>query len=232
MNQIQHLRTLLEAYYSGCSTPEQAMEIAELFHQIRQLPDDLKADREIFLALAGTTPLPAATSESLDRLVASTIDACAGRTKRRRRMIIWISAISAAAAIALIVTIATSLTSDSRPSMPTDPIFSAAPAVTPEATKETSTEKKQSQLLVAQASDQTTVKTLKRPKKIAKAKTEPVAATNVRVVTDPEEAAYYAENAFRLLSENLSRSTILQRQTSATLGDMKSEISNALNILQ
>ena len=238
MKQIQKLRKLLDLYYDGRSTAEQNREISELFRKIPVLPEDLIADRDVFLSMSALYEQPHNTSELLDNVFDSTLETITATDSRRRhRHLLWAVSISAAAAIALIISIAYRYHIHSDSSTDSQPIFSETPArqTSPspiQAPTATPDRNSRPQLIAEAAASFHPRKRKRRTRSASRQVAERAVATNVRIVTDPEEAARYAEQAFRLLSDNLNLSTSVQKQTSTTISDIKSEISNALNTYQ
>lgn len=113
MTRTEHIHNLLDLYYRGESTPSQAEEITEFFRQTAdtEIPDDLLADRQLFLAIAGENDSAIAIPDGLEQRLTAHIDSLEQRTEttsthRVRRRAILIRRFAAVAASVAIMIIA------------------------------------------------------------------------------------------------------------------------------
>ncbi len=93
---ITQVRTLLNNFYDGTSTEEQEQALRDYFASTTDLPDDLRADADIFRAMSATHTVPADLEQRIIR-------ATTGR--RRFTLKLAASAIGIAASFALIIAI-------------------------------------------------------------------------------------------------------------------------------
>lgn len=112
MTRTEHIRNLLELYYRGESTSSQAEEITEFFRQTAdtEIPDDLLADRQLFLAIAEDNNSAIAIPDGLEERLSAHIDllerraetASTHRVRRRAILVRRFAAVAASVAIMII----------------------------------------------------------------------------------------------------------------------------------
>lgn len=106
-NDIDRIRFLLAKYYEADTSPEEEETLARLLATAESLPEDLEADRRLFLALDGCIDgikvpdaLPVSIMEAVDADIAER------RRGRRKNFVVRILSAVAAAAVVLILVLA------------------------------------------------------------------------------------------------------------------------------
>lgn len=96
---IEHIRTLLDLYYKGATTPAQEEELGRFFAAAGELPADMEPDRRMFLAMADAR-IPADLEESISKA----LDAKMSEGRRRPTTWVhrWVRMVSGVAAAGLI----------------------------------------------------------------------------------------------------------------------------------
>jgi len=97
---IDEIRRLVQLFYDGATTPAQEAELCEWFRRTgrSELPDDLQADAEMFVAMSLSADVPS-PPDDLAWMLSEHIDAS---VRRRRRSAVWWVSMAAAAAVAVI----------------------------------------------------------------------------------------------------------------------------------
>lgn len=112
MTRTEHIRNLLELYYRGESTSSQAEEITEFFRQTAdtEIPDDLLADRQLFLAIAGENDSAITIPDGLEERLAAHIGSLERRAENNisphhalRRIILVQRFAAIAASVAIMI---------------------------------------------------------------------------------------------------------------------------------
>ncbi len=221
MNQLQHLRQLLDDFYNGSATPQQVEEIGRLFAEMKHTPDDLEPDRRLFEALsshaADSTPVP----DGLDEFMSSAIDRAVTPRPRLRRLILRyvVCAASAAAMIAIAISLGLKFVHPGYPNV--EKPGSPRPVVTVASV----TRSEQSEEI-----PQTVTKADARPADVRPAAapaTKKESATGMRVISDPSEAEAYTAMALRTLSDKMKYVAEANKNVDTKL----TEISETINTI-
>lgn len=233
-NQINQLRQLLTDYYNGLSSPDQIKEINRLFAELPSVPADLQTDRLIFESEVRMADAHPAAPASLNKLIDSTIDSCAAKSRHQRsatsRIMAWSSYGSAAAVIAILLSIGIRL-SEVSPVTSTKPLPEPTPPeITKGNTKETIQTTDANPPTVEPFDNST-----KQSKLIADATTVTPPTPRVRkrssnhVVTDPHEAAQCVENALHLLESKMKASSRIHDNAISTLNKSNEKINEIIS---
>lgn len=208
---IKTIRLLLRQFYDGSISSADTERLTIMIVNEPELPSDLKADREFLSALRDASHRPIDIPTGLEARISAAIDA--SNTRRRQamqRIAIW--NIAAAIAVAVIAGIAL-FKSPAR--IPSDNLVYQPTNNLPIQT----TPVEQQRYPIAQTdTDPDTHTPIANPDTHAGIKTTTSQKSTMKIVTDPEEAAYYTKKAYTLLAENFSKADkacdIAERQLS------------------
>lgn len=214
---IKTIRLLLGQFYDGTISPADIERLTDMIVSEPELPSDLEADREFLSTLRDASHRPVDIPAGLEARISAVIDASDTRCRpAMRRIVIW--NIAAAIAVATIVGIAL-FKSPARISSE-EPTVAYRPAVSPPE-QTTSTEQHREPIDRTDSDAGTEPNThahMANTDTPKKAKTTTPEKSTMKIVTDPEEAAYYTEQAYTLLAENFSKADkacdIAERQLS------------------
>lgn len=228
MNTEQQLRTLLDAYYDGTSSPDDIATIQRLFDELTDIPSDLSADRDIFQIIADPDLDNVACPPRLETLIDEKVkELDSNRTPRA----LWINIASIAAAIAIIFTIGIIyLTSPKLDSPKTEGHIAAAetdtilsPVIAEEMLASSAAQPESTE---THASETNRVDPdNNHPVKI---QAKPASTSDIREVTDPAEAKEQTLLALNCLSDNLGKARKATRMTDETLLEINNKIQNIL----
>lgn len=250
----RHIGELLREYYDGIASREDIARLRELFASAASLPPDLEAERGIFLAIEGMKPLPEAeiaVPEGLEARLAEAIDSAVGqevtpadkRGFRKSLLFRFAMSVSAAAAVILIATFgwrainyatdgAEFRTSPADSEILADGNRSNAAGEDSAATVEMSVPAdagaKSLQTTVGNAVPRSAkrinitgqkrhIATASMPQKTRK-------RANIKVVTDPEEAALLMDQVMTLLQKNVYDARIAHDKAEIILESMDTGI--------
>ncbi len=208
---IKTIRLLLGQFYDGSISPADTERLTVMIINEPELPSDLEADREFLSALRDASHRPVDIPTGLEARISAAIDA--SNTRRRpamQRIAIW--NIAAAIAVAAIIGIAL-FKSPTR--IPSDNLAYQSASNLPTQT----TPVEQHRYPIAQTdTDTDTHAPITNADTHADIKTTTPEKSTMKIVTDPEEAAYYTQKAYTLLAENFSKADkacdIAERQLS------------------
>ncbi|MCF8346542.1 MAG: hypothetical protein K9G38_04960 [Bacteroidales bacterium] len=88
MDQLAHIRALLDRFYEGMTSREEEQELERYFSEENDVPAEWSADREMFLSMAGLQK-PADIPDGLDEKIMSRISAVQKNETRGRRIGIY-----------------------------------------------------------------------------------------------------------------------------------------------
>ncbi|MCM1292103.1 MAG: hypothetical protein NC111_00070 [Bacteroides sp.] len=233
MNEINQIRTLLDAFYSGTITLEQTHQLETLLLTASHLPADLETDKEVILSLASSRNADIDIPVELDSMVSSTLDRC---TSRPRWFVTlkW-AAIAAAIVVAITLTATFLLQNDPADIAPKDQLpdltagnIDKTPAVSAEATIATQTidEPQPSADETPSVHNQNSVPSLAKPSRTANRQ------SNFVVVTDPKEAERYTQLALNTLAQSMATADESHKKLRSTVDNIKSNIDNTLKQIQ
>ncbi len=209
MNDTPHIiriRKLLKGYYDGSLSPEERMELADLFSIQDHLPRELEMEKEIFTSIenVGEIKVPEYLSDKIDDAIR------AQRTLKRTLKWTALFYASAAAAVMLVFTMIWNAVSLPESSIDTNCGNSAVIAsyssdtlennkphmipVRPEMTDENKTD-----------TPETAIQSAKVKNRLAATSPQKRTPTrgNVRIVTDQEEADMIIDKVMGIISENM-----------------------------
>lgn len=180
---IKHIKSLLEKYYEGMTTPEEEKTLTEYFSSATDIPEELEADRKLFAVLGDTSGYADVPADLDARIMAAVDNTTGAKEKPTRRRFSWITVTGIAAAAAAIVVFLTVIPYPTDITMETDSVTLArtqTPANQPEETSEqvvTDTEKK--------AEEKEEHKTVIQPSQtMRRVKNQAVAQTAATTATD------------------------------------------------
>lgn len=107
MNDINQIRTLLDRWYGGVSSPGDERMLTDFFASAGELPPDLEADRALFAAMSeAAADLPEIPAE-LDARITATVETEMARERHvakpvRWRRILWAASGAAACLLAVV----------------------------------------------------------------------------------------------------------------------------------
>lgn len=251
---IRNIGELLREYYDGSASREDIARLRELFASAVSLPPDLEAERGIFLAIEGMKPLPEseiAVPEGLEARLAAAIDDAAGQASappakrdfRKSLLFRFAMSVSAAAAVILIATFgwrAINYATDGAEfrTSPAESEILADGNVTNSAGEDSSATVGMSVPLADSAESLGTTAanaTHQSAKRINIAANKKHVATasmpqktrkraNIKVVTDPEEAALLMDQVMTLLQKNVYDARIAHDKAEIILESMDAGI--------
>lgn len=208
---IKTIRLLLGQFYDGSISPADTERLTVMIINEPELPSDLEADREFLSALRDASHLPVDIPTGLEARISAAIDA--SNTRRRpamQRIAIW--NIAAAIAVAAIIGIAL-FKSPTR--IPSDNLAYQSASNLP---TQTTPVEQHRYPIVRTDTDTDTHAPITNVDTHAGIKTTTPEKSTMKIVTDPEEAAYYTQKAYTLLAENFSKADkacdIAERQLS------------------
>ncbi len=208
---IKTIRLLLGQFYDGSISPADTERLTVMIINEPELPSDLEADREFLSALRDASHLPVDIPTGLEARISAAIDA--SNTRRRpamQRIAIW--NIAAAIAVAAIIGIAL-FKSPTR--IPSDNLAYQSASNPP---TQTTPVEQHRYPTVRTDTDTDTHAPITNVDTHAGIKTTTPEKSTMKIVTDPEEAAYYTQKAYTLLAENFSKADkacdIAERQLS------------------
>ncbi len=250
----RHIGELLRKYYDGSASREDIARLRELFASAASLPPDLEAGKGIFLAIEGMRPLPEAeiaVPEGLEARLAAAIDSAVGqevtpaekRGFRKSLLFRFAMSVSAAAAVILIATFgwrainyatdgAEFRTSPAESEILADgnrsnaagedsaaTVGMSVPAAGSAQSLETTAANTapQSAKRINIAGNKRHVATASMPQKTRK-------RANIKVVTDPEEAALLMDQVMTLLQKNVYDARIAHDKAEIILESMDNNI--------
>lgn len=219
MNDIERIRHLLSKYYDGMTTRGEELELTALLTGTPDLPSELLAEREIFLAMYA----PDDTAiEIPDNLTTRVDEAMASNRKRKLHRII-IQTISSAAAVLLLFSAGLWVT-QSTPSIPEItpmPDFAAIQPAEQVLTKQTDT---------TPAAEVTSDKIPTKKQKSAKRRKSPATPreSNVIIVTDPEAAELYAECTLNILAANFDHADMACANADEAIYELNNTLTDIL----
>lgn len=192
---INHIKSLLEKYYEGMTTPEEEKTLTEYFSSATDIPEELEADRKLFAVLGDTSSYADLPADLDARIMAAVDNTTGAKEKPTRRRFSWITVTGIAAAAAAIVVFLTMIPYPTDITMETDSVTLArtqTPDTSGNQPEETSepvvtdtekkTEKKEEHKTVIQPS-----RTMRRVKNQAVAQTSATTATDsVSMLSDEE----------------------------------------------
>lgn len=217
MNTIDRLRKLLDSFYEGCDSVEVISEIRDIFDSVQDLPDDLAADKEVFESMSNPRLDDTRVPRDVAKLVSATIDGLVGNdSKKKTARILWLKVSGIAAAVILILALGVHFMHRGDLELPDSDILV------------TSTDTLHADETVV-IEEETSVENIPVQEKTLAEIAEPshnkIAAeiksqTDIKIVTDPEEAEEYVLMAMNMLSKNIDRA-----------GQAAEEPSNAINMM-
>lgn len=226
MNQLQHLRQLLDDFYRGSATPQQVEEIGRLFAEMEHTPDDLESDRRLFEALSSSAADTAPVPDSLDEFVSSAIDRAVTPRRRFRHPILRyaICGVSAAAMIAIVISLGLKFVhpNDLNVEIPGNPPHdkTVASAKLPKQSDDIPQ-------VVEKAPDRpAAVQPGPAPTRRPSAKKEN--ATGMHVISDPSEAEAYTAMALHTLSDKMKYVAEAHKNVDTKLTEISETINNIL----
>lgn len=224
MTDTYKIRILLGRYYSGCSSPDDERLLGDFFATASGLPDDLEADRALFVAMRQAADEQSEIPDRLDARIADALEAEMARDRRAarttfRRRLLW--SLSGAAACLLAVFAAYTFVPGQTERVPAGavavnvtPVAPAAP-LAPAATASADTIAN-----TAPAPADGTPGKSRRPHKARKTRradkadgmdrtreAEMLVAANYRVVEDEREADAIISSIFGRMESNLAQET-------------------------
>lgn len=240
MNAADQLRELINAYYEGISTPADIETIRRLFDHLRELPEDLAADKEIFEALAAESLDSAPCPPQLETMMDETISRLAATKPAgtQRPQLLWIKIASIAAAVALILGISFTVIHNNRldisPTTHTDLLSHNNQQQNKHSDAMTETVRTDADSTIVcdirqehKLADSSTKQPAKRPATVKPIKPT-VKKSDIKVITDPAEAEKHTLLAFNCLSKGLNSAREATRQTDKTITDINQKLKTIL----
>lgn len=203
---ITRIRTLLNSYYDGSISPQERKELSDMLIAANSLPEDIETEKEIYLSIEN--PEEIHVPEYLSQRIEHAISTASPRRKPFRWQMLYYA--SAAAAVILLfsmiwnavditdtsmeipenrVTIMAEYTSDETKPEPSHIPVSQSAAEKEDTDKQEFSQVKSASHKQLAAAIPSTSKTKSKG--------------NVRVVTDPDEAAHILDCVMGILTENM-----------------------------
>lgn len=225
MNTIDRLRKLLDSFYEGNASEKEISEISAIFDSVRDLPDDLAADKEVFEALSDPQLDDARVPHDVAELVSETIDDLVKNdNKKKPTRLLWLKVSGIAAAVALILALGVHFMHRGDLELPDSDILVSSTDTLPadetvvieeEATVDDIHVQEKSLAEIAEPSHKKTAAEIK-------------SSSDVKVVTDPEEAEEYVLMAMNLLSKNIDRAGQAAEEPSHAIKMMNQTLNDIL----